>query len=535
MIIKKIAFGNKQESFIEDRLTDGLNIIFSDDNNRGKTLVMQGLMYSLGYESIFPSTFAYKDQYFYSKIDIDGLIFEFLRKGNSFVVKTSETIQVFNTAKEFRYYFDRYIFSLPRIIKDNKVKMVDFSLFYELFFIGQDNRSPSGLISKGQFNKADFKSMVFSKAGLMSNLQSDDDIEELKERIKSLKITLKTTRKKISIIRSNPDIAEIVSKTYDSEVVQRHIQIIKKLYESISEIKRSRQREINRKTKLEALISELRSLNMELTEGNIKCGECGSDKIVYSNKDLTFEVSNTKVRENILGSITKSILQKQEIIDEYTDDLNQEQGKLKKELASSPPDFQEMVVYKDHIVEEDNHDDEAFSLSNEIKAVETELDFKKNAVDDNKDAQKNLLVKILDEMMTIYKYIEPNGNLFFDDLFTKKGLTFSGSEEQEYYFSRLIALNNVLDHEFPIIVDSFRDGELSTQKENKMLTVYKELDKQIIITATLKTEEYSAQKYDDQEEINAIDYSSHNDCKIMQDTHSAAFVNLIDSFEGIVF
>ncbi len=534
MIIKKIAFGNKRESFIEDRLTDGLNIIFSDDNNRGKTLVMQGLMYSLGYEPIFPSSFDYRDQYFYSEVDFDGVIFEFLRKGNSFVVKTSEAIQVFNTAKEFRYFFDRHIFSLPRIIKDNKVKMVDFSLFYELFFIGQDNRSPSGLISKGQFNKADFKSMVFSKAGHMSSLQFDDDIEELKDRIKALKLALKTTRKKISIIRSNPNIAEIVSKTYDSEIVQRQIQVCKKLNDNISEIKRSRQREINRKTKLEALISELNSLNRGLTEGNIKCGECGSDKIVYSNNDLTFEVSNSKVRTNILGSIKKSILQKQEIIDEYTEDLNKEQDNLKKELASSPPDFQEMIVYQDHIIEEDNHDDEAISLSNEIKAVETELDLKKNVVDDSKDAQKELLINILDEMMKIYKYIEPNGNLYFDDLFTKKDLTFSGSEEQEYYFSRLIALNNILDHRFPIIVDSFRDGELSTQKENKMLKIYKELKKQIIITATLKTEEYSAQKYDDEKVINAIDYSDHDDCKIMQEMQSDVFNKLINSFEGIV-
>lgn len=54
MLVKKIAFGDKSEAFIEERLTDGLNVIYSDDNNRGKTLVIQGLMYSLGYESIFP-------------------------------------------------------------------------------------------------------------------------------------------------------------------------------------------------------------------------------------------------------------------------------------------------------------------------------------------------------------------------------------------------------------------------------------------------------------------------------------------------
>ena len=61
MLIKKIAFGDDTEAFIEERLTDGLNVIYRDDNNSGKTLVMQGLMYALGYESIFPSSFNYKN------------------------------------------------------------------------------------------------------------------------------------------------------------------------------------------------------------------------------------------------------------------------------------------------------------------------------------------------------------------------------------------------------------------------------------------------------------------------------------------
>ena len=45
MIIKKIAFGDSNEAFIENRLTNGFNIIYSDDNNKGKTIVMQSALY----------------------------------------------------------------------------------------------------------------------------------------------------------------------------------------------------------------------------------------------------------------------------------------------------------------------------------------------------------------------------------------------------------------------------------------------------------------------------------------------------------
>ena len=57
MIIKRIAFGDSNEAFIENRLTNGFNIIFSDDNNKGKTIVMQSALYALGNEPIFPSSF----------------------------------------------------------------------------------------------------------------------------------------------------------------------------------------------------------------------------------------------------------------------------------------------------------------------------------------------------------------------------------------------------------------------------------------------------------------------------------------------
>lgn len=534
MKVKKIAFGNEGASFIEGRLDDGVNVIFSDDNNRGKTLVMQGLMYSLGYESIFPSGFQYKDQYFYSNIFLSDNNYEFLRKNNSFIVKSSGAIQIFNSVREFRYFFDNHIFKLPRINKDNKLKMVDFSLFYELFFIGQDNRSPASLIAKGQFNKADFKSMVFSMAGLLPNVESEKEINQIKDEIKGLKTKLKSTRKKISIIRSNPDVAEMASKSYDSEATQKKMESYRLIYGKISELKRSRQREINRVAKLEALIAELNSLNKSLSEGSVQCGECGSDKIVYSNKDLNFEISNTKVRSSILVSIRNSILEKQEIIDEITDELNMTQDSLTEEMDTAPPNFQEVIVYQDSILSERNYDDEAAQTLKNIEVLERELKVKISLVDDNKEAQKELLDNIIEEMSRIYKIIDPNGNLIFNDLFTKKDSTFSGSDGQEYYFSRLVALNNIIKHDFPIIMDSFRDGELSTPKELKMLKLYKQLNKQVILTSTLKKEEYKSQKYTSEDGINSLDYSTHSDCQIMQSKHSIEFLKIVNSFEGIV-
>lgn len=44
MIIKQIAIGNNIEGFIEDSFSNGFNIILSEDNNKGKTIVIQSIL-----------------------------------------------------------------------------------------------------------------------------------------------------------------------------------------------------------------------------------------------------------------------------------------------------------------------------------------------------------------------------------------------------------------------------------------------------------------------------------------------------------
>ena len=43
MVIKKTAVGNIKEAFVENGFSDGINIISSDDNNKGKTIVIQSM------------------------------------------------------------------------------------------------------------------------------------------------------------------------------------------------------------------------------------------------------------------------------------------------------------------------------------------------------------------------------------------------------------------------------------------------------------------------------------------------------------
>ncbi|ANS87433.1 hypothetical protein VSVS12_03733 [Vibrio scophthalmi] len=216
MKIVQIAVGNDKEAFIENNLTSGVNVIYSDDNNRGKTVITQGLMFSLGNSPMFPNGFDFKNYFFYSKIEIEDNIYEFLRKGTSFFVKIGQELRLFTTEAEFRYYFHKNIYRLPNIVKNGQEQMVDFGLFYELFFIGQDKRDPSNIINHGRFNKDDFKAMLVKL--LDSNVEAEFDPakdQELKLQIARLKVDLKVALKKLSLVKKSSYVASYTSRTSD--------------------------------------------------------------------------------------------------------------------------------------------------------------------------------------------------------------------------------------------------------------------------------------------------------------------------------
>ncbi|WP_406641069.1 hypothetical protein [Pectobacterium brasiliense] len=530
MIVKKIAFGNKSEAFIEERLTGGVNVIYSNDNNKGKTLVIQGLMFSLGYDSIFPSSFYKKDKYFYSQVELNDETYEFLRKNNSIVVKTKTTFQHFNSIGEFKYYVDRNIFQLPRINKDDKSRVVDLNLLYEVFFVGQDNRSPSNLISRGVFNKADFKNMVFTLSGLPDPGFEDQNFSEIKDTLALKKTQLNEVNKKIKIIKSNPQVAEFILKSQDSVSLDNEISELGVMHSEMAELRKTRQREINRRSQLESLISELKSLNRELKEGRVECGACGSKKIIYTNDEIKFEISNTDVRNSILNSISNNIIQKNEQIDEYTIEINAIQNKLSRHLDEQNPALISIMLYRDEILEDRTYDENAHAIRKEIRELTTELNSSKTNSSNLKMERELLQSHLLSEMNSLLSAIDPKSNVVFDDIFTKRDATYSGSEEQEFYFCKIIALNNVLRHNFPIIIDSFRDGELSTDKEEIMLGYYTSLNKQVILSSTLKNEEYSSSKYISDNRINSIDYSYHQDSKILSTEYLEEFNEIILSF-----
>ena len=531
MKIKKVAFGDVNEAFIESRFKNNVNIIFSEGNNKGKTLLIQGLMYSLGNEPIFPGGFNFKDYHFYSLVEINGIDYEFLRHGNSIIIKNDDFLQVCNTISEFKHFFNKTILELPTIIKDSRKKIIDLHLLFELFFLGQDNRVPSNLIVKGQYNKIDFLSMVYSLKGLENKEPEKYDIANEKEKLETLKQDKRNLLKKMKIAKQSTSVASFTQKRIDKEQFNKKKLELEKINNAVLDLKKDRNREYNRKIKLESLMFELNSLNKSLSQGKTHCGECGSDKIIFSNNEFDFEVSNIDVRKRIINSIHENIEIKEEIINDYDLQIQNEQAQFNKEIEEISPELGEYILFKDEIIEASSIDEEIHAKQLAIdKATQVISSFSITSLDKTED-RKELINEISDEMNRLYSIIDPNGNLSFNELFPKKDQTFSGSEGQEFYFCKINALNTVLNHEYPIINDSFRSGEISSDKERKMIEIYEKLNKQVIITSTLKSEEYATDKYKNTETINVIDYNNHSDSRILNQIYSNDFMSIIKSFD----
>jgi hypothetical protein len=323
---------------------------------------------------------------------------------------------------------------------------------------------------------------------------------------------------------------EITTKSSDKKLLDDKRATMDGLNSKISECQRERNRELNRKFKLERLISELISLNREMTAGHVVCAVCGSKKVVFTNEEFSFDLSNIYVRNQIIKSIREEISIKNDIIDELTRYIHNYQDELKLELSSTPVSLQTILLFSEEILSSAEIDKHLMQIEEDIENLNYKINDIKNISEKVELTNKSIISDILEIMNTIYKRLDPNGNLVFDELFSKNRETYSGSEEQEFYFAKLVALNQVLSLSFPIIIDSFRDGELSSAKESFMIKTYHELNKQVILSSTLKREEYSISRYSEFPYVNAIDYSVNTASHILKGDMAGEFVEILKTF-----
>lgn len=525
MIIKAIYIGNTDEAFICKDFTPGFNIVYSDDNNKGKTIVIQAIMYCLGNKPAFPTSFHYDDYYYILHIEHNRQKYKICRKDKNIFVNNGFENVIFDNISEFKRYWSKDIEQLPVIHKGNLFKIVDPELFVQLFFVGQDKKLTYDIINKGYYKKEDLYSMIYAIGNITSSTISEADIEKFKTEIKSLSLEKQQLLKENKILKSSDVATEVLGMTNDRlalESILKEADIIK---DKILDLKKERSKAIARKKKNEVVLKELRSLNRNINAGAIVCMDCGSSHISYESADaeFSFDISTTDIRTQILKSIEEKVEIYDEEIIRLTQEINTYQVEFDKCLeVDTNVSLDVLLIVKKEMDNSRSADRRISEIDGKLRELKDKLEVKVAVSEDIEKKQKEIMESIIKKMNEFYMAIDLSCVEEYSDIFTSRDRIYSGSEGTEFHLSKMFAYQQILKHDYPIIVDSFRAEDLSTDREKRVLEQFSIIENQIIFTTTLKNEEKG--KYNNLADINAINFSTHETNHILSKQWVPEFV-----------
>ncbi len=531
MYIRKIAIGNSEEGYIEDRFVDGFNILYSSDNNKGKTIVIQGILYALGNEPAFPASFNYESYYYILDFQENDKEYSVCRKGTEFILIDSGKIFVFENVSEYKRYWTKNISQLPEITKNGLRRIVDPELYTQLFFVGQDKKETSNITNRGFYNKTDFYNMLFSYAGIGEVILEKEEIDFAKRKVTILEEEKKTLLREFKILKSKKKSVAYLSSIADLDEFGRKLKSIERVQEKITDLKKKRNGCATRKSQWETTIKELRSLNRTIETGELRCMDCDSSNIMYKGKkkdSFSFDVSNIEMRNQIMESIQEKITSYSEEIEKISSELKAQQLLLQDLLEEDEISLETIVAYKSQVIDASDAERRINEINIEIAKLKNSIQVTEQGANDQKIKQEELLSEIYQEMANFYGKVDPSGNLSMDELFTKHGMVYSGSDATMFYLAKMYAYKMILEHSFPVIIDSFRAEDLSTDKEDVVLKLYNNIVGQIIFTTTLKNEEKD--KYMYYKQINRIDFSGNESSHIISNKNSKAMKKNLERF-----
>lgn len=533
--VKAAYIGNGIESFVERSFTDGINVIYSIDNNKGKTVLMQGIMFALGAVPTFPSGFQYREYIYIVDLNVDGRDISVLRSKNTFAILADNELHTFESEASFSKYWSDSIRYLPSIVKKGRSTFVGLELYTQIAFIPQDGKSSAKLLS-GQFSKDDFNEMLYAIKGLDGRELDTDSEEALKKRRDELKGRLKTLTKQATSLNERGTALSMVSATVDTRDMEELLADLERARKEVTDIRKKRSRLIDRLTKCQVTFDELNSLKIETKEGRLYCLECGSGRIGYRMADsgVMFDVTNSTMRSQIIGSLKERIDATRNEIDTLDQQLHKSQQKLAVLLTqNSEFSLADIIACKDDYLDSRELDLKIQQAQQELIEIKNALESKKSLSSDLRNQQREFSDGLVSKMNYAQRHISGNDQATpYDALFSTNANVYSGSDETIYFASRQYALATTMDHGMPLLVDSFRGEDLSTVREERMLELYSHLQNQMIFTTTVKKEE-GREKYEMDDRLNAIDYSKHKTDKILCKSYNDEFSAKVGEF-GIV-
>lgn len=206
-----------------------------------------------------------------------------------------------------------------------------------------------------------------------------------------------------------------------------------------------------------------------------------------------------------------------------TSEINSCQKEFDSCLNTQDIPLEALLVVRQEMEDARDADQRISEIDTELQALSEQLEMKEAISEDVSKKCEDLLAGIIKEMNEFYKFVDMASVAEYNDIFTPKDKIYSGSEATEFHLARMYAFVKMLRHDYPIIVDSFRAEDLSSDREKRALQMFEKVSNQIIFTTTLKNEENN--KYANCEGIHNIDFSSHVTNKMLSMEYMSRFLD----------
>ncbi len=504
MIIRKSAIGNSSESFIEESYRENVNIISSTDNSKGKTIVVQSLLYALGNDPFFPNDFKYQNYYHYVEFDWNGDRYIVCRKKDYFVVNINGDSMPLLNLEGLKSLFAKQVFKLPSIFKNGMVQIVDPVLFFQIFTIRQD--SPNIATIEGGYTKCDFENMIYNTLGvpIFSDLeiQKSNFENELTKQYQQKKDYEKILAKKI-----NPTFDFIKATSSELDEFDEKYKQLNDYCNELENIETTKEETYIELKSLSKLKKELTLLNKNTQYGEFRCGDCNSKRIIFTFSDIdnySFDVSTPEMRKRFLMSIEEAINNCEERYESINESLKTTKSKILRLIQHRNLSIDFILMYKKELLETQGLEEKIRDANSQIEKFEKDIKDLTELINSGKQKCEEINNNL---NSSFHDYLSSFGLPDNIDFFPSKSKSPGGSDRMFVKIIRLLTLRRLLTHCYPIIVDSFRDGELSSNNEQHIVDFMLNIPNQVILTATIKSEELD--KYKNKTNINHIDYSGH--------------------------
>ncbi len=166
------------------------------------------------------------------------------------MLKYEKIFMIFDSIAELKRYWDKNIIELPRIHKNEMLKIVDPELLVQIFFTEQDKKDTSNIANAGLYNKKDFIAMIYWLCGNNTPAMTADEVFTYKNQIKELKEEKNTLLKQNKILKSDNKAVSYLSNSSDKINFEKKVQYIEKINKTISEL---RKEEVGKYTDVEGM------------------------------------------------------------------------------------------------------------------------------------------------------------------------------------------------------------------------------------------------------------------------------------------